>query len=280
MLVAGASLGLAPLPGHRGGDTRLWPEPCWGRLRCAGAVSARGRRRLAHDCDFAASLMNRLRGSRLLSLPAAPPWPAACLLTPARSTQPHTGTRTHSLGHTPATHTCPRDRAHRTGHAPTRRLGQAGPLAPSCACAHTGVHVFSSTRAHTPACPQTASHFSLLSRARGWLHCTSRKPPRVRGRPPVRPGARLSRCQLPSRSDCPVGSWPGHGPALLIMVSLPRMMEKLDCAHQKFLAAAAFLLRVPEKCRSRREWGASAPPAAALVGRPSCGTGLQVEGMG
>lgn len=96
----------------------------------------------------------------------------------------------------------------------------------------------------------------------------------------MRPGARLSRCQLPSRSDCPVGSWPGHGPALLIMVSLPRMMEKLDCAHQKFLAAAAFLLRVPEKCRSRREWGASAPPAAALVGRPSCGTGLQVEGMG
>lgn len=269
-----------------GVGTRGQAEPCWGRLPCAGAVSARGRRRLAHDCDFAASLMNRLRGSRLLSLPAAPPWPTACLLTPARSTQPHTGTRTHSLGHTPATHTCPRDhtrahtRARRTGHAPTRRLGQAGPLAPSCACAHTGVHVFSSTRAHTPAFPQTASHFSLLSRARGWLHCTSHEPPRVRGRPPVRPGARLSRCQLPSRSDCPVGSWPGHGPALLIMVSLPRMMEKLDCAHQKFLAAAAFLLRVPEKCRSRREWGASVPPAAALVGRPSCGTGLQVEGMG
>lgn len=144
VLVAGASLGLAPLPGHRGGDTRPQPSLAGDACRARGAVSARGRRRLAHDCDFAASLMHRLRGSRLLSLPAAPPWPAACLLTPARSTQPHTGTRTHSLGHTPATHTCPRDRAHRTGHAPTRRLGQAGPLAPSCACAHTGVHVFSS----------------------------------------------------------------------------------------------------------------------------------------
>lgn len=85
-------------PRAQGWGHEATAEPRWGRLPCAGAVSARGRRRLAHDCDFAASLMHRLRGSRLLSLPAAPPWPAACLLTPARGARSAVHSAAH--GHT------------------------------------------------------------------------------------------------------------------------------------------------------------------------------------